>query len=377
MRRRVLGFVLFMGAVGLAPLTTARAQFGYGFGGFGWGGFSAASGYGMEAAGFGNLAAGMGSYNLQTAQGRAINVNTNMNLNEYMYESIRQRDARIQAARRQREQATNEALAQNQDRLRNNPTQADIYSGDALNMALTELSDPRYSAMVGQYASAMKITGRMIRQIPFNKASAAVTFGLGKLTGSEPGPIFSMDLFKDDVAEYRRLAASLAQQAEEKGECDPEDVKKFRALIQGAIDKVRGLTGVDPTQRATALTRAKALLGLSYMLDGPSIDILTAELRGDEQIGFDRLLSFMRSFNLRFGQATNPNTRQLYDELFPMLVQLRNDVFGTGTGTLLTDPPREHVDHSAVEKFFAGIPEEELHPNKERTLPKPPPPQGE
>ncbi len=371
--------LLSLALVGLfAP--TANAQYGYGYpggyGGMGWGGFSAAAGYGQEAAGLGMMASGMGNYNLQTSEARAINVNTNMQLNEYMYESIRQRDARELAARQAKEARTNEGLKQTATRLRDNPTQADIYSGNALNVAITELSDPRYSAMVGQYAAQMKIPGSAIKNIPFNSASAAVTFGLDKLTDAQPGPIFQRAEFTKEVADYRRLGDQLREEAEADGKVKSATVKEFRATIQSAVDKLKALKDVDPAQRSRALTRTKALLGLSYALDGPSIDLFLAELKGDEQIGLDRLLSFLRSFNLRFGIAENPNQKQTYDILYPMLVQLRRDVFGEGTGTLLTDPPRP-VDEAALENFYAGMHEDELNPNKKPAPPTPPTPGGQ
>jgi hypothetical protein len=81
----------------------------------------------------------------------------------------------------------------------------------------------------------------------------------------------------------------------------------------------------------------------------------------------------MRSFNLRFGSATNPNQRQVYDQLWPKIVELRTDVFGTGTGTLPTDPPRP-VNEKALEDFYSGMHEDELHPEKKPAPPEPPKP---
>jgi hypothetical protein len=374
MRGKLVGLLTVCFLSALAP--SARAQFGYpfGYGGFGWGGFSANVGYGAEAAGLGLMASGMGSYNVQTAQANSINVNTAMQLNEYMYESIRQRDARIMAGRERRRERNNEAIRETEDRLRNNPTQNDIYMGNALNVVLTELSDPRYSGVVGSYASRTKITGSLIRAIPFNSARAAVTFGLGKLTEAEPGPVFARPEFAADVAEFRKLGTQLREQGENEDTVDPATVKQFRAVIQRAADRLKGLTDVDSAQRSTAQVRIKALLGLSYMLDSPSLDIFLAELRGDQEIGLDRLLAFMRSFNLRFGIASTPAQKQAYDTLFPMLTQLRSEAFGTGTGTRLSDPPSQDVSEKHLENFFSGMALDELHPETHPGPPKPPAP---
>ncbi len=376
MRRTIRGAI----ALALLSLITprAKAQFGFpmGYGGMGWGGFSAAAGYGMEAMGLGMLASGMGEYNRLSAEANAINVNTAMHLNEYMYESIRLRNARIFAARAERKENFAEAVRETEGRLRNAPTQSDIHRGDALNAAVSELSDPRYALLINQYAAQHKITGNLIRNIPFSQASAGLTFGLSKLTDAQPGPVLGRPEFAQDLEEYRKLGAQLRDQAERDDTVDPATVRQFRDVLQRAVKKVKVLTDVDAAQRRTALVRIQALLGLSYMLDGPSLDIFTAELKGDQEVGLDRLLAFMRSFNLRFGIATNPNQRQAYDTLFPLLVQVRRDAFGEGTGTLASEPPRQDVSEKDLENFFAGMAIEDLEPETHPGPPKAPAPGG-
>ncbi|GIW89263.1 MAG: hypothetical protein KatS3mg108_3587 [Isosphaeraceae bacterium] len=373
MRRTLFGPAALALIAFTAPFAHAQWGYPFGYGGFGWGGFSPAVGYGIQAAGLGMMASGIGNYNLQTAEAARINVNTVMNLNEYMYESLRQMNRERMQARLQRQQNLNQAMRETQERLRSNPTQQDIYSGDALNVLLTELSDPRYAAIVEQYAARIKIPGSLIRGIPFNYARAAVTFGLDKLTNAQPGPILSRPEFADDLAEYRRLGALLREQAKDDDKVDPETVNQFQAVIQRAADKLKTLTGVDEAQRMQAQVRIKALLGLSHMLEGPSLDIFLAELRPDQEVGLDRLLAFMRSFNLRFGTASNANQRQTYDQLWPKLVELRDEVFGAGTGTLPTDPPRA-VSEKALEDFYSGMHPDELHPDKKPGPPPPPQP---
>lgn len=340
----------------------------------GWGGWNAAAGRGAEAYGMGNMAAGRGSYNLQTSEARATNVNTNMQLNEYMYQSIQQRDKALYAAQAKEAKDYTEALNQTQDRLRNNPTQEDIYKGDALNIALTELTDPRYYAHVEQFAAQMKIPGNLIKVLPFNDAANAVTFGIKQITSATPGPVMQKPEFADLVAEYKKLGEELNQQAETTGDVKSETVQAFRAVIQRGCDRLRAATDVPQAEKNQVQMHLKALLGLSYMLDGPSLDVFLAELKGGEQIGLDRLFAFMRAFNLRFGQATNPNQREAFDTLYPMLVQLRNEMFGNGTGTLPSDAPPPRADDQRPLKFFAGMDPNDLHPERPRTPPTTPQP---
>src|SRR5271157_4094742 len=123
----------------------ARAQWGYpvGYGGYGWGGWGGQTAQGDIARGLGAYAMGAGYYNQQTAVANSINTDTVMRWNQYVYES------QMNANRLHHEKLaldrfqTNRAVDKIRERLRNNPERADIYRGDALNVALDEINDPR------------------------------------------------------------------------------------------------------------------------------------------------------------------------------------------------------------------------------------------
>ena len=91
----------------------------------------------------GAYAAGAGYYNQSTAVARSINADTVMRWNQYVYQSQMNAN-RIHAARLARDRnASIQDVDKIQKRLRDNPEPADIYSGDALNVALDEINDPR------------------------------------------------------------------------------------------------------------------------------------------------------------------------------------------------------------------------------------------
>ena len=95
--RRSLLLALFLAVPGVS----APAQYAYphGYGGYGWGGWGGGGStvQGNVASGMGNFAAGAGAYNVQTAQARAMNANTAMQWNDYMY-AINQRNANNEVA---------------------------------------------------------------------------------------------------------------------------------------------------------------------------------------------------------------------------------------------------------------------------------------
>ncbi len=203
---RILRPVAFVAAIATLPLvpTTTRAQFGYGYypagyGGYGWGGWGGgvASFQGDVARGLGAYAAGAGSYNQQTAVADSINADTAMRWNEYWYEAQvnANRNERLRLERRMHRNAA--ASEQLYRQTLENPTADDIASGNALNAALDQVSDPHVHSSALRLMTD-KISGKVIRQIPFVNASEAVAINLDKLTVQDGWPVALRDPRFDD-----------------------------------------------------------------------------------------------------------------------------------------------------------------------------------
>ncbi len=358
---------------------TARAQYGYpgGYGGYGWGGWNSPGNvYGGYATGLGNMAAGRGQYNLDTAAARSINVNTNMNLNEYMYQSLLQRDRMMLENKAQAEKMNKQAYSEIQDRIRNHPTDADINNGDALNIVLTELGDPRYAYQVGAEASQIPVPGALVRQIPFNKAADAITLCLAdQHDGSNVPEILKTSTFDAERAQARKLVAELKEQLKENDTPKPETLAALRKVLKGAYAKLDAMKSLDANQRMAGERALKAMIGLTNMLDGPSLDVYLAGVE-NKQINLGQLLGFMKSFNLRFGVAKDPNQRNAYANLYPVLVNLRGKVFGEGQGTLPSDynPAVASAKSKAPADFFAGVHPDHIDANAVRSQAAPQPP---
>src|SRR3954469_4712249 len=114
---------------------TARAQYGFPVGRYGWGG-GGSTVRGDMARGLGALAAGAGQYNQQTAVANSINADTVMRYNQYMYMAQQESNRREYARNERKIGRTNATAAESADRLRNRPDQGDIDRGDALNVLL-------------------------------------------------------------------------------------------------------------------------------------------------------------------------------------------------------------------------------------------------
>ena len=125
----------------------------------------------------GVYAAGAGAYNEQTAQARSMNANTAMQWNNYMY-GINQRNSANEVARlNRRQQKVNETADATYQRLHDNPNAYDIHNGDALNVVLTELANPKvYTQFVQK--STQTIDSGLVKNINFQFAPQMILISL-------------------------------------------------------------------------------------------------------------------------------------------------------------------------------------------------------
>jgi hypothetical protein len=185
----MLAFGMFLALAAVTGESHAQWGYGYypyGYGGFGWGGWGGTV-QGDIARGLGYFNMGAGVYNRQTAIARAINTDTAIRWNQYVYLSQQEANREYLARR-------NAAIARDKNaydtlvkRIQEHPTAADIDNGDALNAALDQLSDPRIHTSALRMADA-PIDAKMIRDIPFRHAAEAITFSLSGLKASSQWP---------------------------------------------------------------------------------------------------------------------------------------------------------------------------------------------
>ena len=344
----------------------AQAQWGYpwGYGGYGWGGWGGQTAQGDIARGLGAYAMGAGYYNQQTAVANSINTDTVMRWNQYVYEAQMNANRLHQGKLAMERFQTNQAADKIRDRLRNNPERADIYRGDAMNVALDEINDPRIYAKALQ-SGQVKIGGETIRNIPFQYASAAITVSIHQLVNGGPPKALMAPQFAADRETIKALGQEIRKQIEEDKNPDKATIGKLLAAINQAEAKVDKLLPRNSKDRVEADKYLKALHGLVAMLDTPAIDLLLAgvEKRPDATVG--ELLGFMNAFNLRFGSATTPKQKEVYDLLYPKLVDLRNQI-----APALAATTAAQTSGSEPKEFFNGMSYQDL----QKKAPAPPPP---
>ena len=358
----------------LASGACAEAQYYYpaGYAGYGWNGWGAGGGtvQGDIARGMGVFAAGAGYYNEQTAKAAAINADTAMKWNEYMYRSQQEANRRYYTRLAERQDQNVKTQEEVYARLRDNPTKYDIYRGDALNVALDELSSPQVYIRELKGASE-KFPGEMIREIPFNYASAAVTVVRPPDHDQGPDPrgpdTTAVRGRPGQDPRDRRHDPSAGRRG---GQDRPRDARPHGGRDQGAPgeglreagrqhqgpQRVRavpqGRRGPDPHAPHAGHQRPARRCG-----QAPRDD------RGD-------LLGFMKAFNLRFGVADDLAERKVYDQLYPLLAKLSDQA----RPSRKPGPSAEgeaNVAHPM--DFFSGMEDKAISPTTVPPAPTPAP----
>jgi hypothetical protein len=362
---------------------SSQAQYYYpaGYGGYGWGGWGAGSTVaGSTAMGMGVFAQGLGAYNLETAQAASINADTLGRWNEYLYESQQVRNMNYYkqlAATQQKVNSSRDAIFQ---RLRDNPTPSDINNGDALNVILDQLTEPKIYKTAVRSAKT-HLSGTMIKDIPFQYASEAITTSLHELTSDADWPtVLRGEAFAKERQAYRDIIQK-ALDEDVKGELTPETIQAARDAIHELWVKVGKTLPKDSPQRFQAERYIKGLGGMTRMLESPVMDAILAGLEKYQGSTVGDLLTFMHAFNLRFGVANTERQRRIYRELYPVLDQQRDDILaqvGTANNATARAPMADRKGRPA--EFFSGMDWEHLSPaQKKAARPgnNPPPPEPE
>ena len=282
---------------------------------------------------------GMGRYNVETAQARSINSQTAMMWNQYIYESKLQAQ-KVWAEKENREQAKQKGdYKAIQDRVRNSPTSIDIEKGNALNIAIDELSNPKLFRNAVYYGSKVKVGGEDIRDIPFQYASAAISTSVHQLTQGDPPAALLRDEFGPDREKIKAITAELRKEGEELGTHKPETIKKAKDQIMATKAKVEATFPQNSQERRDAEKYIRAIYGLASMLETPAVNVLLAgvEKRPDATLG--DLMDFMATYNLRFGAAETDRQKAVYRKLYPMVARLRDEIVPVPGSNPPSGPP--------------------------------------
>jgi hypothetical protein len=356
MRALLLSLVLVLSAV------PARAQWGWG----GWGG-GAGTLQGSMMQGAGVAAAGAGMYNQETAVARSINANTAMQVNQYMYE-VNKTNAKYYYARSATRQKEESAVGEKHyNQVHDHPSPHDIHTGDALNVVLDELTNPQVYSQVLKTAT-QPIDTQVVKNVVFAYAANMVAISLDELSArGVPDYLMTTADFAQERAALKELFGKVRQEVEYKGQASAETLANCRANIKALKDKVDSLLPADSPNRLESDNFLKALTGLTKMLTRPSLAQYLVELDKIKSTTLGHLISFMHTFNLRFGAAKTPEQEQAYDQVFPLLVAVRDSAKAPSANPYTTSAASR--DPKALSNYFSQM----QYDPKHGVVPPPPP----
>lgn len=356
--------------------SSAFAQYPGGYGGYGWGGWGGAGSTvgGDWARGLGVLAAGAAQLNVADAQAAAINTDTVMRWNSAVWASQQQMNINYYNMRERRQRDLNKAQSLIYSRLRDHPEERDIENGDALNVQLDLLLNPKiYNASIKELKTPLSRT--LIREIPFEYASEGFTFSLHELSAEDGWP---PALREPEFAEFKKALHGAMEKAideDAKGELAPSTIRKASEALERLRAQFEKLVPKTSPDYYPARDHLKGLAGMIRMLHSPAMEEILAGLEQAPNTTVGDLLGFMHAYNLRFGATKNRRQVLIYQELYPILVaaprglpdkaaddykQVAQATPGVPPATTAQPPSAEAVLGKAASSFFRPMDEKHL-----------------
>jgi hypothetical protein len=317
MSRRILATLLIVAL--MAP--TARAQFNF----VGPG----STVQGDYFRGVGVAAFGMGVYNHQTAIAYAITADTDIRLNQYIYESLRNENRMNAEHRAAMVRKNKEDFSKRRERIMQRPEAHDVNKGDALNAVLEQLNNPKIQESSSR-SVAVPLSVDEVRRIPFKLgAKGVMRFSIARLTakGSGKWPVAFQDHQFDGERRGFERALDNALEQQYKGAMQMEAIKAVQKAVDNLEYRLEKVVGRIPDKLYfEARDRLKEMMSTVEMLKTHAIEQALGELDRYAGTTVNDLRVFMRKHNLQFADAGNPEEKELYPELYAKLTAQKDKV---------------------------------------------------
>lgn len=271
---------------------------------------------------------GAGSYLFNEARATAINVNTAIQLNEYMY-NVAKHENQVNAQHRAQVIARNrENYGKILDRIRNSPEEKDVLRGDALNMLRQDLMSPGNESSVRVTRLPLPLPGDTIRVIPFAFNQEGTTFSMRRLVAKGKWPLgFRGSQFDRERRQYElAVDHALDQLNEGKGRLSRPSVD---AVARAVAELSAKLDQVIPPSRDKVYLDARAFLKrletIAALLKSQKIEQILCEIDTYAGTTVYDLLQFMQRNELKFGVPDEiGDEKELYPRLYAALIAQRD-----------------------------------------------------
>ncbi len=310
---------------------------------------------------------GAGVYNYDTALANNINAQTAIMMNNAWAQAQREDNIMHEKRVQYDAQKVKTLYNQRQQELRDRPGKREIENGDALNLAVQDLSDPRLGSSALRAANAT-VPAALIADVPFQNASERVTFMLNELRAAAKWPkAFDEPRFAADKKLFDDIVMRMRKEDFE-GDVSAKTLREARQLITNLRGKLAAEPLQDEDDQAAVTKFLNASTALVGLLEKPDIRAALAELRKVKDTSLGNLLGFMHAFNLRFGAATSLKEKQAYHQLFAVLDPTRDQILSEAK---LDASPAGQANAGSIRDIYGSFDE-----RKARSNPEPPPAQN-
>ncbi len=319
--------------------------------------------------GQGKFAEGAGWYNVNTARANAINVSAMRNYNEEVRLNYRNRVMFWAEKREGKKLSTEEAQKRADARLeelRNNPSNDDIRSGEAINILVGFLSDSGINPQDWQDKTVKLPAGATIKDIVFHhypKKMAPnemkVTVALSRLGKDVEWPIFLNNAAFDSERAAYVNAVSMVKRTVLSNKFEPNQIKALNNSLDKLKEKIESSLDAKGGYRSQGKEFHTELANATKLFEASNIDWAKYILQETDQYDattVEQLIAFMRQYRLLFAAADSPRSTKLYNDLF-VSMKKQSSVLSVEPGRMEAvriDPAPKPIDRFAVGAVWHG-----------------------
>jgi len=326
--------------------------------------------------GQGRYLQGAGWYNFNTARAGRINVETWKSYNrevqrlyrDYMIDRYRHIQYKKGLTNKLQDEIQRR-FEEDQRRWRENPTPADIASGDALNALAGDLADPSIDPSSWRVKAVELPPGMTLNALAFKVADPKKsrlqqsTVAIDRMLIKDGWPLpFRRPEIKNECEAYEKAVATVVAKCRKGTELQAADYDRLRESVSVLQKAVETAVPFKDNQRTQARDYVRRLDDASKLFAQQDYaEQLVRDVIEHKATTVAELLAFMGDYQLMFADpGTSPEVTALYDRLYALLRQQKealgirdaappSDVFAAGTVWVNSDPER-HMRLRVVER---------------------------
>jgi len=292
--------------------------------------------------GVGVASFGMGIYNRETAVANSINADTAIRVNEYIYGCLMNENKMNAEHRQMIAQRAKDLMGKIRERIAQHPEARDVRKGDALNFILEAINNPKIQQSVSS-SVAVPLSVDEVRRIPFKLAAkGARHFSIARLTAKGKGhwpEAFQDNRFDFDRGKLEKALDNVLEQQYSRN-LQLGTIQALEEAVDGLETRLNLVVGKSADRLyLEARDRLKEMRETVEMLKSTDIEYALGELDRYAGTNVNDLRVFMLRHGLQFADASTPDEKELFPQLYAKLGEQRDRV---SQGLAVQDDPAKN-----------------------------------